>query len=149
MSDARYIFRDCVPDGNIDVANVRTGEVITRSWSFRVNQPPDLQELLDSGTFDPRNILRGYDGELYDGEGNFLAEVNEWQAQINFTNTDYQAAGNKITWAIPQSYTVTLTFTETVIKDARLLQKVVAALRNGEPDAVLNFMGVLRGHNAA
>lgn len=147
MSDGRYIFRDCVPDGNIDIANVRTGEVITRAWSFRVNSPPELQSLLDSGTFDPRNILRGYDGELYDGDGNFLAEINEWQAQINFTNSDYQAAGNKITWAIPQSYTVTLTFTETVIKDARLLQKVIEGLKNGAPDAVLNFMGVLRGHN--
>ncbi|MBO8169348.1 MAG: endoglucanase [Thermoanaerobacteraceae bacterium] len=146
MADGRYVFRDCVPDGTIDVANVRTGEVITRSWSFRVNQPPELQELLDSGTLDPRNILRGYDGELYDGEGNFLAEVNEWQAQINFENSDYQAAGNKIKWAIPQSYTVTLTFTETVVRDARILQKVIAGLKNGEPDAVLNFMGVLRGH---
>lgn len=147
MADGRYIFRDCVPDGNIDIANVRTGEVITRSWTFRVNQPPELQSLLDSGTFDPRNVLRGYDGELYDGEGNFLAEVNEWQAQINFDNSDYQPAGKKIKWAIQQAYSVTLTFTETVIKDARLLQKVVAALKDGEPDAVLNFMGILRGHN--
>ena len=147
MADARYIFRQCVPDGTIDIANVRPGENISRAWSFRVNDLPDLQELLDSGTFDPRNILRGYDGELYDGDGNFLAEVNEWNAQTNFTNTDYQAAGNKIAWAVTQSYTVTLTFTETVIKDARLLQKVVAGLKNGEPDAALNFMGVLRGHN--
>lgn len=146
MSDGRYIFRDCVPDGNIDIANVRTGEVITRAWSFRVNQPPELQSLLDSGALDPRNILRGYDGELYDGDGNFLAEVNEWQAQINFSNTDYQPAGQKITWAINQSYSVTLTFTETVIKDARLLQKVIASLKAGAPDAVLNFMGVLRAH---
>jgi hypothetical protein len=45
---------------------------------------------------------------------------------------------------VPQSYTVTLTFTETVIRDARLLQKVVAGLRNNRPDAMLNFMGVLR-----
>ncbi|EMT38119.1 hypothetical protein TthWC1_2365 [Thermoanaerobacter thermohydrosulfuricus WC1] len=146
MADGRYVFRDCVPDGNIDIANVKTGEIITRSWSFRVNQPPELQSQLDSGTFDPRNILRGYDGELYDGDGNLLAEVNEWQAQINFENSDYQPAGKKIKWAITQAYSVTLTFTETVIKDARLLQKVVAALKDGEPDAVLNFMGVLRGH---
>lgn len=148
MSDGRYIFRSCVPDGSVDIANVTTGEVINRAWSFRVNEPPDLQELLDTGQFDPRNILRGYDGELYDGDGNFLAEVNTWQAQVNFTNTDYQAAGNKISWAIPQSYTVTLTFTETVIKDARILKQVVAGLQNKEPDAVLNFQGVLRGHNA-
>ena len=146
MADGRYIFRSCVPDGAIDIANVAPGDVINRAWSFRANEPPDLQELLDSGQFDPRNILRGYDGELYDGDGNFLAEINTWQAQINFTNTDYQAAGNKISWAIPQSYTVTLTFTETVIRDARLLKKVMAGLRNGEPDVELSFMGVLRGH---
>jgi hypothetical protein len=144
MADGRYIFRSCVPDGSIDIANVTSGDIINRSWSFRVNEPPDLQELLDSGNFDPRSILRGYNGELYDGDGNFLAEVNTWQAQINFTNTDYQPAGSKLTWAVPQSYTVTLTFTETVIRDARLLQKVIAGLRNDAPDAVLNFMGVLR-----
>jgi len=144
MSDGRYIFRNCVPDGAIDIANVTSGDIINRSWSFRVNEPPELQELLNSGTFDPRSILRGYNGELYDGDGNFLAEVNTWQAQVNYTNTDYQAAGNKIAWAVPQSYTVTLTFTETVIRDARLLQKVVAGLRNNRPDAMLNFMGVLR-----
>lgn len=144
MSDGRYIFRDCVPDGAIDIANVTSGDVINRAWSFRVNSIPDLQELLDSGTFDPRSVLRGYNGELYDGDGNFLAEVNQWQAQINYTNTDYQPAGSKLTWAVPQSYTVTLTFTETVIRDARLLQKVIAGLRNNAPDAVLNFMGVLR-----
>jgi len=147
MADGRYVFRDCVPDGAIDIANVTSGDIINRSWSFRVNSPPELQELLDSGTFDPRNILRGYNGELYDGDGNFLAEVNQWQAQINYTNTDYQPAGSKLTWAVPQSYTVTLTFTETVIRDARLLQKVIAGLRNNAPDAVLNFMGVLRAPN--
>jgi hypothetical protein len=144
MADGRYVFRSCVPDGAIDIANVTSGDIINRAWSFRVNEPPDLQELLDSGTFDPRSILRGYNGELYDGDGNFLAEVNTWQAQINYTNTDYQAAGHKIVWAVPQSYTVTLTFTETVIRDARLLQKVIAGLQNDAPDAVLNFMGVLR-----
>ena len=147
MADGRYIFRDCVPDGAIDIANVTSGDIVNRSWSFRVNSPPELQELLDSGTFDPRNILRGHNGELYDGDGNFLAEVNQWQAQINYTNTDYQPAGSKLTWAVPQSYTVTLTFTETVIRDARLLQKVIAGLRNNAPDAVLNFMGVLRAPN--
>ena len=144
MADGRYVFRSCVPDGSIDIANVTSGDIISRSWSFRVNEPPELQELLDSGALDPRNILRGYNGELYDGDGNFLAEVNEWQAQVNYTNTDYQPAGSKLTWAVPQSYTVTLTFTETVIRDARLLQGVIAGLRNNAPDAVLNFMGVLR-----
>lgn len=148
MADGRYIFRNCVPDGAIDIANVQPGEVLNRAWSFRVNTPPDLQSKLDSGNFDPRSILRGYDGELYDGDGNFLAEINTWQAQLNFTNSDYNAAGEKITWAIPQSYTVTLTFTETIIKDARLLEKVVNSLAKKAADASLNFQGVLRGRSA-
>ncbi len=149
MADGRYIFRECVPDGAIDIANVAPGEVLNRAWSFRVNMPPDLQDELDTGKFDPRNILRGYDGELYDGDGNFLAEVNTWQAQINVTNSDYQAAGNKLVWAIPQSYTVTLTFTEAIIRDGILLGQIIAGIQNGAPDAVLSFMGVLRGHNDA
>ena len=147
MSDGRYIFRNCVPDGDIDIANVAPGDVINRAWSFRVNEMPDMQEMLDSGNFDPRNILRGYDGELYDGEGNFLAEVNTWQAQISFENSDYQAASNKIKWAIPQGYSVTLTFTETVVRDAAILKKIIGGLKAGAPDSVLNFMGVLRAHN--
>lgn len=148
MADGRYVFRNCVPDGDIDIVNVTQGEIVQRQWSFRVNNPPELQSLLDSGTFDPRNILTGSDGLLYDGDGNLLAEVNEFQAQISFENIDYSPAGKKINWAIPDRYTVTLTFTETVIKDARLLQKVVNGIRDGQPSAVLNFVGVLRGHNA-
>jgi len=28
MADGRYIFRDCVPDGAIDIVNVRTGDIV-------------------------------------------------------------------------------------------------------------------------
>lgn len=146
--DGRYIFRHCVPDGAIDIANVQPGEVISRSWTWRVNQPPDLQQelLSNSGVFDPRAILRGYDGRLYDGDGHWLAEINTWQAQVNITNSDYQAAGQKITWALMQSYTVTLTFTETVIRDAVLLKKLIDGLKADSPDVIFNFSGVLKGH---
>lgn len=142
----RYIFRYCVPDGAIDIANVTQGDILRRQWSFRVNQPPELQELIDQGVLDPRNILRGNDGELYDLEGNFLAEVNEWQAQYNVTNVDYQPGGQKLVWAVPVSYTVTLTFSEVIIRDAILLKKLADGLRDGVPDPEFNFMGVLRSH---
>lgn len=142
--DARYIFRDCVPDGSIDIANVQVGEIINRSWSFRVNSPPDIQQMLDRGAFDFRNVSRGYNGELYDGEGTFLAEVNTWQAQLNVTNSDYQPAGQKHTWALMQSYSMTLTFTETVVRDAVLFKRLVDSLRSQAPDAVFNFTGVIR-----
>lgn len=149
MADGRYIFRGCVPDGDIDIANVSPGEIIQREWTFRCNEAPELQSLLDSGVLDPRTVLRGYDGRLYDGEGNWLAEVPEWRAQIRVDNEDYQPAGKKIQWAIPMSFQVQLTFTETVIKDARLLEKVLAGLQDGAPDTVLVFQGVLKGRSAA
>jgi hypothetical protein len=94
-------------------------------------------------TLDTRNVLRGYDGELYDGESNFLAQVNTFQAQINITNSDYQAAGQALVAAVPQSYTVTLTFTETVIYDAVLLKKLLDKLKDSDVP-LLNFQGVLR-----
>lgn len=151
MANGRYVLRGCVPDGDIDIANVRPGEIITRSWTFRVNEVDDtmLQEELDSGPLDPRNILRGYDGKLFDGDGNWLAEVNEWSIRVSVRNTDYQPAGSKVVLAIPQGFTVTLTFTETVLRDARTLAKVLGSLKAGSADAVLNFQGVLYGRQAA
>lgn len=143
MSDGRYIFRNCVPDGDIDIVNVQPGEIISREWNWRVNMPPELQEKLNAGEFDPRNILTGKDGELYDGDGNFLADVNTFQGQISPTNEDYQAAGESIVWAIPTGYTVTLTFTETVVRD-QLLATIISGIKKGNKMPSLNFTGVLR-----
>ena len=97
---------------------------------------------------DPRNILTGSDGELYSDAGVFLAEVNTFQAQINIGNIDYQPAGSKLTVAVLDTYTVTLTFTETVIKDARLFQKFIEAIRSGEQPE-FGFQGVLRGRDGS
>lgn len=148
MSGGRYIFRYCSPDGTIDIANVTGENILQREWSFRVNEPPEYQEMIDQGFLDPRNILRGNDGELYDGDGNKLAEVNAWHAQYNVTSTDYQPGGQKITWGIPTGYSVTLTLTETIIRDAILLKRLVDGLREGAPDPEFNFMGVIRSHRS-
>ncbi|MEK4025783.1 endoglucanase [Sporosarcina sp. FSL W7-1283] len=142
--DGRYVFRACVPDGDVVLANVAPGDVLNREWTFRANLPPEVQEAIDAGEFDPRNISTGKDGELYDEDGNFLAEVNTWQMAVGFTNIDYNPAGDKIVWAIPDSYTVTLTFTETIIRDAILLQKALTGLKKRSRGANLSFTGVLR-----
>lgn len=141
--DGRYVLRNCIPDGSIDIVNVQPGEVIQREWSFRVNMPPELQEELDAGEFDPRNILTGVDGELYDEDGNFLAEVNTFQAQMDVANTDYQPAGQYITWGVMTGYTFTLTFTETVVRD-RMLVNILQAFKRNQKAPTLNFTGVLR-----
>lgn len=45
-SEEQVVYRDCVPDGTIDIQNMQPGELYKRSWSFVVNQPPELQSML-------------------------------------------------------------------------------------------------------
>ncbi len=94
---------------------------------------------------DYRKVLNGRRGKLFDDQGKFLAMINTWQAQVNITNTDYRPAGEAQAVAIFDSYTVTLTFTETVIEDETFLEKFINAIRNKE-QFVMNFMGVVEGH---
>lgn len=44
-SEEQVVYRDCVPDGTIDIQNMVVGEVYKRNWSFVCNQPPDLQSV--------------------------------------------------------------------------------------------------------
>lgn len=145
--DGRYVFRRCMPDADTTIANVEPGELLMREFSFRVNAPVEIQDALDSGEMDPRNILHGADGELYDGDGNFLATVNTWSATITPTVADYQAATNMIEWGVTTGYQITLTFTETVVQDT-MLSTIVQGLQTGRSMQELNFTGVLRSHTA-
>lgn len=45
-SEEQVVYRDCVPDGTIDIQNMTPGELYKRAWNFVVNQPPDLQSML-------------------------------------------------------------------------------------------------------
>ncbi len=38
----RIVYRNCIPDGTIDLQNLTPGEIIKRSWSFRVNASPEM-----------------------------------------------------------------------------------------------------------
>lgn len=48
-SQQRIIYRQCIPDGAIDLQNVSVGDIIKRNWTFAVNEPPELQSLLAAG----------------------------------------------------------------------------------------------------
>jgi hypothetical protein len=95
---------------------------------------------------DARNILTGKDGELYSDDGTFLAQINTWQAQVSIENQDYQPAGTAQKKKVFTGYSVTLTFTETVVKDALLLKKLIDALRAGK-QVEFGFQGVLNGQD--
>jgi len=69
-------------------------------------------------------IMAGYQGELFDGQGNLIATVNTFHASVAITNSDYQPAGQALQVAILQSYKVTLTFQETIIDDLKFLKQI-------------------------
>ena len=43
--EERQIFRNCIPDGQIDLMNLKPGEIIKRNWNFRVNGMPEYLSL--------------------------------------------------------------------------------------------------------
>ena len=47
-SEEQVVYRDCVPDGTIDIQNMQPGELYKRNWSCVVNQPPEAQSLLQN-----------------------------------------------------------------------------------------------------
>lgn len=150
--DGIYEFNHCVPDGDVTIAGVTPGEILVRTYTFRCNVPPKIQQALNSGQFDPRNIIVGSDGELWSvdsaGSSQFLAHVNTWSAVVSFTNSDYSPAGQRIVWAVPQTFTVTLTLEEAVVQDAVLMEKTLLGIRRGQQRLALHFRGVLRAHNS-
>lgn len=44
----RVVYRNCVPDGGIDLQSLQPGAIVKRAWSFRVNCSP---EMIESFTF--------------------------------------------------------------------------------------------------
>lgn len=38
---SRLTLRNCLPDGDIDLMNIKPGEIIKRQWSFRINATPE------------------------------------------------------------------------------------------------------------
>ena len=45
-SQERFIYKNCIPSGQIDLQNVTVGDVIKRNWSFHCNSEPVLQKQL-------------------------------------------------------------------------------------------------------
>ena len=85
-------------------------------------------------TLDPRKVMTGHDGKLYitvGGKSYFMANVDTFQTQLNFTNTEFQPVGDLQSYAIPTGFTVTLTYTEAVISDELVMGPILDALAQG------------------
>ena len=102
------------------------------------------------GAADVRRVFSGKDGLLFDEEGNLLAQIEPYQVQVAFTNTDYQPLGDPQQHEHLTSYKVTLTATNTVIEDTKFIQDVFTVMQSGQPaDAEWTFQGVVKGRNGS
>ena len=88
-----------------------------------------------NATLDPRKVMTGHDGKLYITVGKksyFMANVDTFQSQLNFQNTDFQPVGDLMSYAIPIGVSCTITFTEAVISDELIMAPILEALAKGE-----------------
>ena len=49
----RMVYRNCVPDGTVDLQNLNPGDIIKRAWSFRVNATPEMLESFKEADWRP------------------------------------------------------------------------------------------------
>ena len=101
--------------------------------------------MANEATLDPRKVMTGHDGKLYitvNGKSYFMANVDTFQTQINFTNTDFQPVGDLMSYAIPTGFSCSLTYTEAVISDEFVMGPILEALAAGYVP-VFEFRGCL------
>ena len=40
-TESRQTYRNCIPDGSVNLFNITPGEIVQREWSYRVNALPE------------------------------------------------------------------------------------------------------------
>ena len=88
----------------------------------------------DQAILDTTKLMTGKDGRVFCNVGGvdiFLSEVDTFQAQFNFTNTDYQPVGSLLVFGVPTGVSATLTMTEAVIRDDVTMGPIIEAVKNG------------------
>ena len=89
----------------------------------------------NQATLDVRNLITGKDGQVFittsSGNQIFLAELDDFTAQLNVSNIDVQPVGSALTFAVPSGYTVAVNFTEMVVRDDVMLKEIFDDLQKG------------------
>lgn len=96
---------------------------------------------------DTRKLMTGKDGKLLvtlkSGQQLFLSEVDSFQAQMSVSTTTVQPVGSPQVFAVETGYTVTLSFSEMVVRDDVMLEPLFEDLRNGYFPR-FDFQGTMR-----
>ena len=96
------------------------------------------------GSADIRRVFSGKDGCVFDEDGNLLATIESWQAQVNFSNATYNPLGSTQTYKHLLSYEVTLTMQETIIESGKFVRDMYETMSTGVP-VFWTFQGHILG----
>ena len=106
-----------------------------------------VENLNPQAILDTRKLATGKDGQLFcttsDGTQIFLSEVENFAAQMNVTTTTVQPAGSAQQFAVETGYSVSLTFSEMVVRDDAMLKPLFDDLKKGRFPR-FDFQGKLR-----
>ena len=87
----------------------------------------------DRGYKDIRRVFSGKDGAVFDEDGELLATVDSFQAQVTWTNADYNPLGDAQTHSHLLSYKVTLAITECIVESDKFLSDMFSTMKSGVP----------------
>lgn len=93
---------------------------------------------------DVRHARTGKDGALFNGDGELMATVESFQAQSNWNNAQYTVLGNAMELETPNTFGVTLTFSQVVVESDKFITQLIEAMKN-QTMPEWNFQGSLLG----
>lgn len=97
---------------------------------------------------DARRLFSGKDALLLSADdGQTLATVDSFQAQVTFNSTQFQPLGSPIQQEFLTGYSVSLTISECVIEDNRFVRELFEFFQKGRHSPHWNFAGVVYGYN--
>lgn len=96
---------------------------------------------------DARYVFSGKDTCIFDEDGILLSTVESFQAQVSFTNAQYQALGSPIRQEFITGYDVTITMSQFIIEDDRFLTDIVDFFTVGRHAPIWSVQSVIYGYN--
>jgi len=98
---------------------------------------------------DNRYAFSGKDASIFDGDGNLLSTVEQWQAQVSFTNATYQVLGSPIQQEFMTGYAVTLAITQYIVEDDDFIRQAADFFINGRHAPQWTLSSVIHGYDGS
>lgn len=96
-----------------------------------------------------RNAFSGKDTSIFNGDGNLLVTIENWQAQVNFNTSPFQPLGSPIEQAHLLGYSVTITLSQYIIEDDDFIRQAVDFFTNGRHSPMWTLSSVIYGYDGS